>query len=292
MSQPRRKKNLNFSKYKSGTKGKDTRSDYPYSDYWYDNERINQIFDNIQKGRGYFPQSVLHEDHDKSFLKFIEEDCKLVTKMTDPITKQSDDKVVPMFFLNLQRWKEFTKTWTLMDNKKQISLPFITVVRKLEVSRDEENQFTIPNRRLFPYMYVPTWDGNKKGVDIYQIPQPIPITMSFEVRLFSTKIRDLNRFNKILLRNFSSKQYYINVNGHYTQLTLENVGDESQIDSLDERRFYQQPYEIKLTGYLIDSEEFKVTPAITRVMAIQETTNETVLPLRRTNRPSSGSTTP
>jgi len=290
MSLPKRKKSIFFPKYKSGTKGKDTRSDYPYSDYWYDNERVNQIFDNIQKGRGYFPQSVLHEDYDKAFLKFIEEDCKLVTKMTDPITKQSEDKKVPMFFLNLQRWKEFSKTWSLMDKKKQVSMPFITVVRKLEVSRDENNQFTIPNRRLFPYMYVPTWDGNKKGVDIYQIPQPVPVTMSFEVRLFSTKIRDLNKFNKIMLRNFSSNQYYINVNGHYTQLTLENVGDESQIDSLDERRFYQQSYEIKLTGYLIDADEFKVTPAITRVMSIQEITDGVILPRRLINKDISGST--
>jgi len=293
MSLPKRKKDINFSKYKSGVKGKDTRADYPYSDFWYDNERVNQIFDDVQKGGGFFPQSVLHEDHDKAFLNFIKEDCKLVTKTTDPVTKQTEEKIVPMFFLNLQRWKEFTKTWNLMNKKKQISMPFITVVRKLEVSRDDDNQFTIPVRRLFPYMYVPTWDGNKKGVDVYRVPQPVPVTMSFEVRLFSTKIRDLNKFNKIILRNFSSNQFYINVNGHYTQLTLESVGDESQIDSIDERRFYQQSYDIKLTGYLIDSEEFKVTPAITRVMTVQEITNGAILPRRiieRRNRLISGST--
>ena len=278
MALPKNKKNISLSPIHEGIGGKENRPTYGYADYWQDNERIDEIFNNIQKGRGNFPQSVLHEDHDEAFIMFIKEKCKLVTNATDVNKKIVQKKDVPVFFLNIQRWKEFSKTWQLMDGKQMISMPFITIVRKLEVTKDENTPNTIPGDRTFAYQYVPTYDGNKKGVDIYKIPQPTPISMSFEVRIFSTKIRDLNKFNKIMLKNFASKQYYINVNGHYTELLLDNVGDESQINSLDERRFYIQPYSIKLNGYLMDSDEFEIKPAVNRVFAAMEVSSGHLLP--------------
>jgi hypothetical protein len=42
------------------------------------------------------------------------------------------------------------------------------------------------------------------------------------------------------------------------------MGDESQIDDLEGKRFYVQTYEMKLQGYIVDSEEFDVKPAVTR----------------------------
>ena len=270
MSLPKIKKNISLAPVREGIHGLDTRTPYEYADYWQDNERVEQIFTEIQNGRGYFPQSVLHEDHDKTFIEFIKNECKLVTSVVEPKRKITQQKDVPVFFLNIQKWKEFTQTWQLMDKKQVVAMPFITIVRKLDVNKDEKTPNTIPVRRSFPYQYVPTWDGNKKGVDIYKMPQPVPITMLYEVRLFSSKIRDLNKFNKILLQKFSSLQCYINVNGHYTELILDNVGDESQIDTLEERKFYIQPYTIKLNGYLIDSDEFEIKPAINRIFTVNE----------------------
>jgi hypothetical protein len=46
--------------------------------------------------------------------------------------------------------------------------------------------------------------------------------------------------------------------------------DESQIDTVDERKFYIQPYTIKLNGYLLDSEEFEIKPAINRICTVSE----------------------
>lgn len=282
MSLPKRKKNLHLGPVREGINGLDERMPYEYADYWQDNERVKQIFEDIQKGRGYFPQSVLHEDHDKTFINFIKEDCKLVTNVSDVKRKIVQKRDVPVFFLNIQRWKEFQQTWQLMDNKQMVSMPFITIIRKLDVSSDDKTPHTIPVRRLFPYQYVPTWDGNKKGVDIYKVPQPVPVRMNYEVRVFSTKIRDLNKFNKIMLRNFASLQYYINVNGHYTELILDSVGDESQVDGIEERRFYIQPYTIILNGYLIDNEEFEIKPAVNRVFTVNEVGgNSGLLPRQR-----------
>ena len=51
---------------------------------------------------------------------------------------------------------------------------------------------------------------------------------------------------------------------------LEAIGDESQIDDLNGKRYYVQSYEMKLMGYLVDTEEFEVKPAISRVFVTTE----------------------
>jgi hypothetical protein len=51
-----------------------------------------------------------------------------------------------------------------------------------------------------------------------------------------------------------------------TQLHLENIGDESNIDDFENRRFYIQMFEMKLLGYILDEEDFEVIPTINRTM--------------------------
>ncbi len=119
-------------------------------------------------------------------------------------------------------------------------------------------------------MKIPTWDGNIKSFDIYQIPQPVSIDLLYEVRLFCGRMRDLNIFNKKMLKSFAAGQQYLRINGHPIPLMLESIGDESVISNLDERKYYVQLFTIKMLGYLLDPEDFKVTPAISRELAFFE----------------------
>tara|TARA_R110000765_G_scaffold236593_1_gene339473 strand:- start:93 stop:551 length:459 start_codon:yes stop_codon:yes gene_type:complete len=50
-------------------------------------------------------------------------------------------------------------------------------------------------------------------------------------------------------------------------MILSSVGDESVVDT-EERRYYQQNYQLQLQGFLIDEEEFEVTPAVSRVVTL------------------------
>ena len=50
-------------------------------------------------------------------------------------------------------------------------------------------------------------------------------------------------------------------------MILNSVGDESVIDT-EERRYYQQNYQFQLQGFLIDEDEFKVSPAVSRVVTL------------------------
>jgi hypothetical protein len=94
-------------------------------------------------------------------------------------------------------------------------------------------------------------------------------------------MRELNKLHQKILQTFASAQAYVNIKGHYFPILLESIGDESKIDSLDGKRFYVQTYEMKLQGYLVDSEEFEVKPAISRLFVTTEIANKKRKPIAR-----------
>ena len=110
----------------------------------------------------------------------------------------------------------------------------------------------------------------RSGIDLYKVPQPTPVDITYEVRLFTNRMKDLNKFNRVVQRAFQSRQFYINVKGHPMPLILESIGDESNIDDFESRRFYVQLFEIKLMGYILDEEDFEVIPTFNRtIMALE-----------------------
>ena len=226
------------------------------------NDRREELFEDVSNKGTYLPKGVLHEDMDKSFVEFIESGIDLTL----------GGEKVPVIFLTIQRWAEFAKTWQYSDEYKNIKIPFITVVRKpdAQVGTNQAGYFNIPGKPTFTYMKVPTWDGNRKGMDIYKIPQPVPIDLVYEVRLFCNRMRDLNKLNRKIIQTFSPLEHYIKVNGHPMPLLLDSIGDESVINNLDERKYYVQMFNIKMMGYLLDEDEFEVNPAVSRAVTLVE----------------------
>ncbi len=229
-------------------------------------DRRQEMYEDISKDGTYLPKGVLHEDMDTSFVEFIEKGVSLTL----------GGEKVPVIFLSIQRWAEFAKTWQHSDKYKNIKIPFITVVRKpdAQIGTNQAGYFNIPGKPTYTYMKVPTWDGNRKGVDVYKIPQPVPIDLIYEVRLFCNRMRDLNTLNRKIIQTFSPLEHYIKVNGHPMPILLDSIGDESVISNLDERKYYVQMFNMKMMGYLLDEEEFEVTPAISRVVNLLELSDE------------------
>jgi len=236
-------------------------------------ERRQEILDDISDYGTFLPRGVLYEDMDKSFVDFIKEDMKL----------NIDGEVVPVIFLTIQRWSEFNRTWQHSDEYKNIKIPFITIVREPnpQPGKNQAGLFNIPGRRSYTYIKVPTFEGGRKGVDMYKIPQPTSVDITYTVRVFCNKMRDLNKFNLKIQQAFNSIQYYINVKGHPMPLLLENIGDESNIDDFENRRFYVQPYEIRLQGYVLDEDDFEVIPTINRTLVFNEVVDSMVKPIFR-----------
>jgi hypothetical protein len=234
-------------------------------------ERRQEILDGIADKGTFLPKGVLEEDMDQTFVDFFNDDEK-------GLALSVDGKKVPVLFLTIQRWTEFTKTWQFSDKFKDIELPFITIVRKPDIQQGQNQAglWNIPVSRTYTYMKVPTWDGVRRGVDLYKVPQPTSVDLTYEVRLFTNKMKDLNKFNRNIQRAFQSRQCYINVNGHPMPLHLETIGDESNIDDFENRRFYVQMFEIKLLGYILDEEDFEIVPTINRGVITMETEEKLV----------------
>jgi hypothetical protein len=111
-------------------------------------------------------------------------------------------------------------------------------------------------------------------MDIYKIPQPVPVDITYTVAILCNRMRELNKFNQIVLEKFSSRQAYQVIKGHYIPIVMNDITDESVLD-LEKRKFYIQKYTFTLLGFLIDEDEFEITPAITRVFQIFETETKT-----------------
>jgi hypothetical protein len=230
-------------------------------------ERRQELLDMITKSDSFLPDSILHEDLDKGMLDYVKNTFVVVT----------DGKKIPVIekILTIQRWSEFSNNWEFSDDDGNVKLPFISIIRQPEVQfgTNPAVQRTIPDRHRFDYATVPTWNGNSMGADIYKIPQPIPVDITYEVTIVCTKIRDLNRFNKKVMQNFASRQDYTTVKGHYIPIVLDTINDNSPIETIDGRRFYLQNYKFTMLGFLIDSEEFEVKPAISRMFTMMEFMN-------------------
>jgi hypothetical protein len=216
------------------------------------------ILNDIANPGTYLPKGILHEDMDREFVQYVEDDISLVL----------NGEKVPVVFLSIQRWAEFAKTWQFSDEYKNITMPFITIIRKpdAQTGTNYAGTFNVPGKPTFTYMKIPTWDGNIKSFDIYKIPQPVSVDLNYEVRLFCTRMRDLNVLNRLMLGSFSAGEKYIRVNGHPIPLMMDSIGDESSITNLDEKRYYVQLFSIKMLGYLLDPKQFEVTPAISRAI--------------------------
>jgi hypothetical protein len=225
--------------------------------------RREQLLEYIKDDGTYLPKSVLHADLDRGMLDFVRDELKVV----------SAGEIVPMLdiIITTQNWSQYLETWKFVDLDYNATPPFITVVRQPEVKygTNPSLQYTIPNRKQFYYASVPTWNGNEQGMDIYTIPQPVPVDIKYSVKIVCNRMRELNQLNKIVMQTFSSRQAYTFIKGQYVPIIMDNISDESQM-TIDTRKYYIQNYDFTMLGYLIDEEEFEVKPAIQRITQLFE----------------------
>ena len=229
-------------------------------------ERRQEMFDEIADKGTYLPKGITYEDIDETFIEFVDKDLSIVI----------DGEKVPALFLTLQRWSEFAKTWSFTDKYKDVKMPFITIVRQPnpQVGTNQAGLYNIPGHRTYTYIKVPTFIAGRRGFDTYKIPQPVSVDFIYEVRLFCDRMRDLNKLNFKIQQAFQSIQYYVKVNGHPRPIILEDIGDESNIDDFENRRFYVQSFQMKLLGYVQNEDDFEVIPAINRLVTTLEVDNK------------------
>jgi hypothetical protein len=223
--------------------------------------RREEIKDMITKDGTYLPKSLLHADLDRGFLDFVKEKIQFT----------SEGKKIPVVdvLITTQNWSQFVETWDFQNIDKNLEPPFLTIIRNPDVKLNDKRRYNIPNNRMYYYMEVPTWDGNRKGANIYKIPQPIPVDIKYTVALVCNRMREVNKMNQTIMNLFASYEAYQVINGHYIPIVNESFTDESVMD-LESRKYYINKYEFTLHGFLIDEEQFEVYPALNRTIQMFE----------------------
>ena len=124
----------------------------------------------FKQNPGNLPRGIDFTDLDNGFVEWVKTYLDTVV----------EGELVPVSFLTAQRWTEFTRTWQNSDKYKNIKIPFISVVRKPDAQPGTNPQdFNIPFKDYrIPVSVIPTWDGNKKGADVYLIPQPVGVDVT------------------------------------------------------------------------------------------------------------------
>jgi hypothetical protein len=240
--------------------------------------RREQIKDMITKDGTYLPKSLLHADLDRGFLDFVKQKFNIV----------SEGKTIPVvdILITTQNWSQFVETWDFQNIDKNLEPPFITVVRNPEVKygNNPAVMYNIPVRRMYYYMEVPTWDGNRMGADIYKIPQPVPVDIKYSVAIVCNRMREVNTLNQRVMETFASRQAYQTINGHYIPIINDGFTDESVMD-LEKRKYYVQKYDFTMMGFLLDENEFEVTPALSRTFQMYEVDQRPVKRKRKKEEP-------
>jgi hypothetical protein len=240
--------------------------------------RREELLEQINKDGTYLPKSILHADLDGGFLDFVKNDLKTVI---------DGGKNIPVvdIIITTQSWSQFTETWNFQDLDGNPKPPFLTIVRNPEVKFGTNPSliYNIPNRKQYYYAQVPTWDGQRTGIDIYKIPQPVPVDITYSVKIICNRMRELNSFNQIVLEKFSSRQAYTIIKGHYIPIIMNDISDESVLD-IEKRKYFIQSYNFTMLGFLIDENQFEVSPAITRSLTVFELESEPIR--KKRNKPS------
>jgi hypothetical protein len=227
-------------------------------------ERREELLEQIQKDGTYLPKGILHADLDRGMLDFVKNDLGI---SVDGKQVNTVDVIV-----TTQNWSQFTQTWNFQYLDTNISPPFVTTVRKPEVpyGSNPAVKYRIPGRPQFQYAAVPTFDGQRNGMDIYTIPEPTPVDITYEVKIFCNRLREINEFNKKIMKTFGSRQAYTLIKGRYIPIILDSINDESVVE-LQKRRYFIQTYVFKMLGYIIDEADFKVKPAVSRTLTMFDT---------------------
>lgn len=226
------------------------------------NKNIGKNLDKQFENHNYLPQKLGIEDLSMGFKKFIE------NQNLSLIMETGLSRKVPVVYISQELWAERKMNWKEMrsENGEEMARPFIALIRTAVKRGTSPVKFTIPNKKTFRFLKVPTFDGTLKGYDIYKVPQPTWIDIEFEAKFVGHYQEDVDDFYEMMLNKaFSSGQGYLDVNGYYISLKMGEPSDESSLDDIHAERIYQISIPITVHGKIVDPSDFEKVNTIKKI---------------------------
>lgn len=170
-----------------------------------------------------------------------------------------DGKKVPVFYMENERWGEFSKTWKMTDKDHNVPTPYITIRRIKKEKGTRMEKANVVQNKLFRYKEIPIMDDGQIINLLFKMPQPTNVDLTYEINLFTKYRVDVNEMDKLLLKKYASTQLYVNINGSYMATTLEDIDEVSTVQNIDDDKYIVGKYQIKLLGFIQDENDFKIT---------------------------------
>jgi len=220
-------------------------------------DRIDQINKNLFVNGNILPKPVTYNEIHDDVIRFIKDELSIDYNGTK----------LPVFFLNQQRFSEFSKTWEYVDDNKNIQSNFIIITRENNPKKGTQQQdySNIPGNSFYTIGTAEKWDGNKNITISYKMRQPYTVDFVYNIKIISNKVDLLNIVNNKIINEFKSKQSYISPNGHYMPVELEDISDDSDYD-LDERKVFIQTFQLLVKGYIINESDLIIEENICGIL--------------------------
>lgn len=214
-------------------------------------ERRRNMSKIILENQTYFPKSIEYSDIDQEMFNWVDKKIDLAY----------DGVRLPTYKLySTQRLSEYTQTWNQTDDFGNVIMNFKTITRENNPQRGDINggYFNIPGHKDFAMYYVPVLQENgTEAYDKYTMKQPFGVNFIYSISIITNKMEVLNEMNEKMHYEFNAINCYIAPNGHPMSMTLEDVSDDSEY-TIDDRKYYSQTYKVKVRGYIIRKEDYKV----------------------------------
>ena len=225
-----------------------------YLKYGFD--RIEELMQATDVKTKYLPRTILLEDIDSILFDYVNRDGMKIA---------IDGRNVPTFYIDNDRWGEFSKTWKFTDNDKNVPTPYITV-RRIDKQPGTRlgTKYRIPQPRKFRYVNVPIMDAGEVIYLQFKMPEPTNVDLTYEATLFTKYRVDVNQYDEQILKNFASRQEYVFIKGSPMPLLFEGFAEANPIENIDGDRFFVSKYALKILGFIQDEKEFEIVKTTRR----------------------------
>lgn len=209
-------------------------------------DKINQTMGMPFENEIALPKPVTYKDIDESIQKFISEQFDIPTNGVK----------MPTYFFAQQRMSEFSKTWEMVDDNKNVIPDFKIITRDTNPKPGtlQDGMFNIPGDLYFTIGQFDKKINNQNITVSYKMKQPYCVDLTYNVKFITNRFNLLNLMNNKVNDNFKARQCYLQVNGHYMPVFLEDIDDESDYE-LDQRKIFIQNYNLLVKAYIINKED-------------------------------------
>lgn len=215
-------------------------------------ERQNEILREALDDSAFLPNTVLYKDIDSAFREWVDKEL--------PIVDDNGSLFPTMTLFSNQRFSEYMQSWQYTDANNNLILDFKTVNRdnNPQFGKIQNGFYNIPGERFYSIKRKVVLDdnGSESFLDL-KMKQPTAVDIIYRLTIFTTKYQYINDFNILINETFNARQSYIQPNGYYMPMVLDGINDESQYN-IDDRQFYSQVYNIKVMGFLITDNDFRI----------------------------------